>query len=120
MKQLGISENILHSIESYLIDIKKYVAITDKRFDATGPETGIAQESNSGPCNFFLYVIDLVDNVSSGPYLFADNATLLIEFIPLKDNFYILSEELNTFSDWARQWNISFNASKAEYMIIGN
>ena len=62
----------------------------------------------------------MVGIASSGSFLSVDDTTRLKEMIPPEHNFGVLKEDLDTLSDWANQWSMSFNASKTEHMIIGD
>ncbi len=65
---------------------------------------------------------DLVDDLISLPYLFADDTSLFKVIDPLDSDttFNQLNRDLSVLSEWALQWRVTFNASKTVYMIISN
>ncbi len=69
-----------------------------------------------------IYVNDLVDDLITTPYLFADDTSLFMEIDPL--DYFITFDQMNrdlqVLSDWARLWRVTFNPSKAAFLIEPN
>ena len=82
----------------------------------------VPQGSILGPLLFLVYVNDLVCDLETTPYLFADDTSLLQEIDPLNVNqtFQTINDDLDTLSMWAAQWRVDFNAAKTVYMIVSN
>ena len=122
LEQLGICGNLLKWLESYLKDRKQKVVINGKMSDPKSINASVPQGSILGPLLFLVYVNDLVDDLQTTPYLFADDTSLLATINPknVVSTFSDMNNDLETLSNWANQWRVTFNASKTVYMIISN
>ena len=78
------------------------------------------QGSILGPLLFLIYINDMVTNIESEIFLFADDTSLF----NIASSWNLVQETLNRdlikLSDWSNKWLISFNASKTVYMEISN
>ena len=75
------------------------------------------QGSVLGPLLFLLYINDLPLFVSSHVKLYADD-TLIYKIINSAEEITILQRDLNTLSEWANKWLMSFNPSKCVHLTI--
>ena len=75
------------------------------------------QGSVLGPLLFLLYINDLPFIVSSHVKLYADD-TLIYRIINSAEDITILQRDLNTLSEWANKWLMSFNPSKCVHLTI--
>ena len=76
---------------------------------------------HTGPITFSkIYINDIVDNIASEIYLFADDTSL----INIDNNWLsvekMLNDDLRKLSIWSKNWLLTFNALKTEYMQISN
>ena len=122
LEQLGICGKLLKWLESYLTNRKQRVVINGKMSDPKSINASVPQGSILGPLLFLVYVNDLVDDLQTTPYLFADDTSLLATINPRDpvSTFSDINNDLCTLSNWANQWRVTFNASKTVYMIISN
>ncbi|MFZ2538983.1 MAG: reverse transcriptase domain-containing protein, partial [Oscillospiraceae bacterium] len=82
--------------------------------------SGVPQGSILGPLFFLIYINDLIENIESESFLFADDVSLLA----VCDTWEIcetkLNNDLNMLYSWSTQWLLTFNTSKSYYMLIYN
>ena len=66
---------------------------------------------------FLIFVNDLIDDLECDPFLFADDTSLLC---PLEQDNDVssINTDLKNVSDWATQWQVTFNASKTVYILF--
>ncbi len=69
------------------------------------------------PLLFLIFINDMVEDLSSDPSLYADDA-LLIKALHSSRDVVLVNKDLQIISDWAAQWRVNFNASKTVYMIV--
>ena len=122
MKQLGICSLALNWFSSYLKDRKQRVIINSVTSEWVNVNAGVPQGSILGPLLFLIFINNLVEDLETKPYLFADD-TSLVECINKKKpelSFNKLNRDLVRINSWAEQWRVTFNASKTVYMIISN
>ena len=81
-------------------------------------KAGVPQGSVLGPILFLLFINDLVDEVNSEMYLFADDGTLLDEFNDLQLSINKLNNDLIAIENWADTWLVDFNPVKTEGMTF--
>ena len=122
LEQLGICGNLLKWLESYLSNRRQRVVINGIMSDPRLINASVPQGSILGPLLFLVYVNDLVDDLQTTPYLFADDTSLLATINPRDpgSTFADINTDLCTLSNWANQWRVTFNASKTVYMVISN
>ena len=79
---------------------------------------GVQQRSILGILLFLIFVNDIVKHIGGSIRLFADDTSLyIIEDLP-EDAARILNAYLQTISQWANAWLVTFNASKTLSMIF--
>ncbi len=71
---------------------------------------------------FLVYVNDIVEDLETLPYLFADDTSLFSTIDPKKtvETFNKINNDLEKLARWSEQWRVTFNDSKTVYMIISN
>ena len=62
-----------------------------------------------GPLSFLIYINDLSHNLSSTAQLFADETSISPIVHDINSSTKQLNDDLKKISDWAYQWEISFN-----------
>jgi len=63
-----------------------------------------------GPLLLICYINDIVHNISSKIRLYTDD-TLLYRSIHSEQDVIALQNDLNTLSEWAKHWQMTFNPS---------
>ncbi len=119
---MGISGNLLAWISSYLSDRRQKVVINGVSSDSKNINASVPQGSILGPLLFLCYVNDIVNDLETLPYLFADDTSLFCTVDPSDSQvaFDMVNRDLTKLSNWAEQWRVTFNASKTVYMVISN
>ncbi len=122
LESYGIEGDLLHWIESYLDGRRQRVVINGVKSDWNDINASVPQGSILGPLLFLIYVNDLVDELITTPYLFADDTSLftVIDPIDYEITFNQINRDLQVLAEWARQWRVTYNASKTVYMIVSN
>ncbi len=119
---MGISGNLLSLIESYLSDRHLKVVINGISSDSKSINASVPKGSILGPLLFLCYVNDIVSDLETLPYLFADDTSLFCTIDPKSPQiaFDKVNRDLVKLSNWSKQWRVTFNAAKNVYMIITN
>ena len=74
------------------------------------------------PLLFPIYTNDIISNIQSNIYFYADDTSLL-QPVDKKHHqlaFDTLNNDLSQIASWAINWNVAFNPDKTEYMIFSN
>ena len=118
LRAYGISGKILKWIENFLSGRTQRVVIDGILSDPLPVLSGVPQGSVLGPLLFLIYINDLLDGISSGGKLFADDSKLFRKISSQTDR-QILQEDLNKLHEWSRKWLMSFNEQKCKVMYFG-
>ncbi len=75
-----------------------------------------------GPLLFLIYINDIIQNLESEIYLYADDAVLTTNYSKedTQDAFDQLNRDLDRLAVWASDNFMLFNAAKTKYMVITN
>ncbi len=119
---MGIGGNLLAWIKSYLEERKVKVVLNGISSEIKPINASVPQGSILGPLLFLCYVNDIIDDLETLPYLFADDTSLFCTIDPKNPNvaFTKVNSDLTKLSQWSKQWRVTFNAAKTVYMIISN
>ena len=80
--------------------------------------SGTPQGTILGPLLFLLYINDITECVSSTVKLYADDTKIYREIIDPIIDCQLLQNDLTNISEWARKWQLRFNADKCESLRI--
>ena len=116
---IGITGTLLDWFESYLTDRKQRVAINGQQSAYQYLHAGVPQGSILGPLLFLIFINDIVPNMLTDIFMFADD-TLLFETIESDhvSSFDKLNRDLQSIHNWSKLWLVNFNPNKTEYMKI--
>ncbi len=119
---MGVSGSLLTWLGSYLSDRKQTVVINGVSSIEKGINASVPQGSILGPLLFLAYINDLVNDLETTPYLFADDTSLFCPIDPndMQSSFDKVNRDLVKLENWAAQCRVTFNASKTVYMIVTN
>ena len=120
LSRCGIKGNMLRWMKDYLSDRMQKVILNGKSSSWKKITAGVPQGSVLGPLCFLVYINDIVENINSHIFLFADNASLFrtVDEVSLHEDTRLLNEDLNRISLWANQWKIIISIPKTIAMIF--
>ena len=112
LRSIGIKGSVWKWFECYLSSRVQCVAVNDSMSDVLPVLSGVPQGSILGPLLFIIYVNDLPSVVSySKTFIFADDTNCSKSIMSDSDH-KLLQEDLNSLSQWSREWKLLFNESK--------
>ena len=112
LRSIGIKGSVWKWFECYLSSRVQCVAVNDSMSDVLPVLSGVPQGSILDPLPFIIYVNDLPSIVSySKTFIFADD-TKCSKSIMSDSDHQLLQEDLNSLSQWSREWKLLFNESK--------
>ena len=79
---------------------------------------GVPQGSKLGPLLWLIYCNDIVDNIHSQIFLFADDTCLFVSGDDPANTALILNRDLETLNSWAKKWKVDFNPGKSKDVIF--
>ena len=118
LEQINISGSVLQLFSSYLNDRKAVTVIEGHKSIELPLLAGVPQGSRLGPLLFILYINDLVTDLESTPFVYADDTTLIASASSTYETSNILNRDLVKIANWAHTWKVTFNASKSKDMIF--
>ena len=100
---MGFSGNLLKWLGSYLNGRSQKVVINGVTSNPRHITASVPQGSILGPLLFLVYVNDLVNDLETTPYLFADDTSLLEVIDPrnVTSSFEKIKRDLESLSMWA-------------------
>jgi hypothetical protein len=118
LKAHGIKGEIVTWIEEWLTDRKQRVVVNGDKSEWEPVVSGVPQGSVLGPILFTVFINDLDDTIKSKISKFADD-TKLIGQAGSTEETDIWQEDLERLNEWAKKWQMSFNADKCKVLHIG-
>ena len=118
MKCIGISGSLLLWFSSYLSNRRQRVVLPRASSSWEIIHAGVPQGSILGPLLFLVYINDITNNIGSNIRLFADDTTLYLIINDPIISATIIESDLQTISDWAKKWLVTFNPTKTESLLI--
>ena len=118
LKTAGITGTLLKWFKSYLDERKQRVVIPGAKSDWTFIQAGEPQGSILGPLLFLIFINDIVTEIGSNIRLFADDTSLYIIVEHPDTAALCLNNDLQTITDWAHKWLVTFNPLKTESLTI--
>ena len=114
----GIEGKVLCWIADFLSDRKMRIMVRGEYSEWVDVISGVPQGSVLGPILFLIYVNDIPETVNCSIKMFADD-TKLFRTVKTIDDCNILQNDLNTLSQWTKDWLLIFNVDKCKVMHIG-
>jgi len=107
----GIRGNVLQWLKSFLCGRTQQVVVEGSSSSICQVTSGVPQGSVLGPVLFLIYINDIVTNIKSEIRLFADDI-LLYKTIATANDHRILQTDLESLTQWAKNWLMEFNIPK--------
>ena len=118
LKSNGIDGSLLNWLRYFLVGRKQRVVVRGSCSDWSRVTSGTPQGTILGPLLFLLYINDITECISSTVKLYADDTKIYREISDPITDCQVLQDDLNNLSEWARKWQLRFNADKCESMRI--
>ena len=115
----GFTIEITGWIRSFHTNRKQHVSVNGNESDWSDVASGIPQGSVLGPILFIIYINDIVEQLKSGIYLFADDAKVFRIMKNACTNPQILQQDIDKLCEWSAKWLLEFNQEKCKLMHIG-
>ena len=116
LQTLGVGGHILSWFKDYLSNRRQRVLVRGQSSSLGLIEAGVPQGSVLGPLLFLVYINDLPSGIQSNIKLFADDATLYLDFMTDDVGQDTLNRDLNYIQLWADKWLMKFSPTKTKTM----
>ena len=113
----GVIPYRLHWIMALLSNRQQAVVVNGSSSSWKDVTSGVPHGSVIGPVLFLLYINDIHVNIKSTTRLFADDGVVYREVRTQRDH-NILQEDLDTLSNWSKEWLMGFNIKKCAVLTI--
>lgn len=117
LKHYGIIGPLHHWISSFLMQRTQQVVVEGDHSDTAKVESGIPQGTVLGPLMFLCFINDLPNSVTSTVRLFGNDCLLYKQIRSQKDQAD-LQKDLSSLENWAKTWEMQFNAKKCNILKI--
>ena len=115
LKSNGIDSCPLDWLRHFL-GCKQCVAIRGSCSDWSYVTSRTPQGTILGPLLLLLYINDITERTSSTVKLYVDDTKIYRKITDTTIDCQLLQGDLDNLSEWARQWQLYFNADKCESM----
>ena len=118
LKAYGIGGNLHKWIGEYLRDRSQVVLVNGSESVIGNVLSGVPQGTVLGPLLFVIYINDMLDTISSGGLLFADD-TKIFRRITSENDAQELQDDLKKLETWSKSWLLRFNVNKCHVLTLG-
>ncbi|KAL1459074.1 hypothetical protein WDU94_011083, partial [Cyamophila willieti] len=122
LKSMGLSENALSWIDSYLRGRRQRILHDGKHSEWKNINAGVPQGSVAGPLLFAIYISSLQRVFHRCKYhVYADEIQIYTHCLPgkMSDTIRELNEELSRFHEWTKSIFLRPNPQKTKAMAFG-
>ena len=120
LKLIGIGGKLLDWFQSFLCQRSQAVKVGESFSPRVPVTSGVGQGTILGPLIFILYIDEVSDlNLSSKISLYADDAKIYRNVNNI-NQYQLLQEDLDKFSNFCDEWQLTINANKCELLQLGN
>ena len=119
LKAYSLSETVIKWIMDFLSNRRQRVIVNGASSSWRIVTSGIPQGSVLGPLLFIIFINDIVEQISSSIYLFADDTKLFRAITSNHDNT-LLQSDIDKLVEWSNTWLLSFHPDKCKTMHVGN
>ena len=113
----GIRGKVLNGIKEFLTGWQQNVMVNGDKSSGGRVTSGISQGTVLGPLLFVVYINDILENVTSDGFLFA-NETKLFRAITSKEDALHLQADIDTLESWSEKWGMEFNRDKCHVLTL--
>ena len=117
LNHYGIQRKTLAWINSWLTERFQPVVVDGEASSFVKVTSGVPQGAVLGPLMFLLFINDIHENLDSTLGLFADDA-LLYRSINTMNDSVILQNDIEKLVSWSKTWQMQFNVTKCQTMMI--
>ena len=118
LEAYGIKGELHEWIKAFLSNRSQEVVVNGSKSAPAPVISGIPQGTVLGPVLFVIYINDLLDNITSGGLMFADD-TKIYRQITSRDDALELQADINKLEDWSKLWQLYFNYEKCHVLTLG-
>ena len=109
LRSVGVTGELLTLIKSFIKNRSQRVVLNGQSSSWLPILAGVPQGSILGPLFFLVYINDLSSGLKCEPKLFADDTSLFSVVYDKDVSSKNLNDDLDSISNWAFQWKMSFN-----------
>ena len=113
----GIRGKIISWIRNFLTNRHQRVVLDGFTSESHPVNSGVPQGTILAPLLFLCYINDLPSSIQCKIGLYADD-TILYSTIHTLSDCITLQKDLDSLTQWATKWKMSFNPDKSEHMKI--
>ena len=118
LESYGIKGDLHNWIKAFLMDRTQEVVVNGSVSEPSPVISGIPQGTVLGPILFVVYINDLLDDISSGGLMFADDTKIYRQITSHEDSL-LLQNDINKLENWSKIWQIHFNHDKCHVLTMG-
>ena len=118
LESYGVCGPVLEWTRSFLSSRRQQVVVEGVVSSWVQVLSGVPQGSVLGPLLFVCYINDMPDMITSFIYMYADDAKILNSVSGDVDQASLQSD-LDTLTEWSKEWQLTFNVNKCKVMHIG-
>ena len=118
LEMYGTDGNLHRWLKDYLTNRKQRVVLNGVASEWRNVGAGVPQGSILGPLLFLFFLNDIIDDVGSDIFLYADDSCLMKVINDPVNSIYELNSDLETISNWANRRAVNVSAPKCNYMVI--
>ena len=118
LESYGISGCILDWVKDYLSGRTQTVLVNGEKSRTAPVISGIPQGTCLGPLLFVIYINDLLDDIESDGFMFADD-TKIFRKIVSTDDCNILQRDIDKLESWSKKWLLKFHPNKCHVLSLG-
>ena len=121
MNDLGLPQNLIYWIKSYLTDRRQFVDYNGKHSSEFVVNSGVPQGSHLGPLLFLIFINDIVANLGSEVFisLYADDLKIAVAVNTVADTIK-LQTAINKLEKWCNANDLHLNLDKCSVLSISN
>jgi len=121
MSMYHFSESVLTLMQSYLSNRQQCVKVGTQKSSFKTIKAGVPQGSILGPLLFLVYINDMPFFLQKGTLdLYADDSTLHVADVGIKNIQSTLQNDLNIISNWCSFNNMLIHPNKTKCMVLSS